>query len=219
VGLPKDARSCRNVQIITWTTPASEGAETAEPPSAPILVSLTIVFVDQVLFVGAGVHFVAEGSRPRRNSIYIEHESYPAEPLNQSPWYRNPDRVSKADVKLHAAARAYWLTGSPNRVEAALHEAVDDIAQVVATALASAPVSNGLPNFEAWRMQLPRGKDLADQGLRACSSRACDRRYARVGERDWIVAKPTGLSVDFENTVRSVPAEYADRSLFENTSD
>jgi hypothetical protein len=206
VGLTKEQRPCREVRIIapglTEISPAPRGGGDLA------LIGVTLNFsIYKNLFQALALVNFTTNSDVRSQQIIIMYEEYAPAEIDETPWYKDPEDVSESDVKRHAAAREYWLTGAPSKLETATSGTIADMAAITSMMLAAASSPGAIPDLEAWMLQWPLASELAADGTRECSGRRCRGVYylKATPERDWIIDTTFPLTLE---VVRSLQPEF-----------
>jgi hypothetical protein len=211
VGLDEGQRPCREVRVID---PASD------EPLLPVekgvgqlpWIAVTLNFMSYQTLFAAQVHlnfWTTDSEVAPQQQLIVYYEEYAPAGIDEAPWYKDPDDVSESDVRRHAAAREYWLSGTPSKLESTVLAAIADVAAITSNLLSTADAGQ-IPDVEAWIESWPEASELAAQGLRECSGRRCRVRYVKTTpERDWIVDTTFGLMME---VVRSARPEFAQRS-------
>jgi hypothetical protein len=209
VGLREEQRPCREVRIIapgiTEISPAARGGGDL----ALIGVTLNFSIYKNLFQAFAVVNFTTNDyERAPSQPIVVMYEEYAPAEIDETPWYKDPEDVSESDVRRHAAAREYWLTGSPSKLEATTLGAITDVAGITSMMLAAARSTGAIPDLEAWVLQWPLASELAAAGTRECSGRRCRGVYylKTTPERDWIIDTTFPLTLE---VVRSLAPTFA----------
>jgi hypothetical protein len=193
-----DQVSVSERRMAPRTVTASAGA------ASPLLVALSIEYAVDPIYADVlkivATYAIHDAHKELRSGLGQFKKS--ADPVLQVAYYeaapselvgspfRIPRKPSKKDLQKHAAARAYWLEGTPSRLEKNIRRALREVAEIGHVALP--PLVPEAPEgaFAKWISGVPLASELRDSGKLECQKGGCEDRILRMDEsRVWRVSR------------------------------
>jgi hypothetical protein len=176
-------------QVVVHDRPKSrDDARILVGPEGALLVTFAVEYMQGI---GAdGLRVIASISEPQADKpanpfLYLWYMTSPPGHVRASPLV--PADQANAKQK---AAREYWWTGSPSRIEKELRRAIADIAGMARIAVPHTGPDATDDQRKAWFQALPEVAELRAAGKTDCRGVMCGFRFIGVSEDRYWWAQP-----------------------------
>ncbi len=186
-GLAETDNRCREVFVSTPDGLISNSLETGNSPTDG---KVAAVSIKSYLLIAptATVSFMSRNQKGKFRALdkfmvfYMVRPNELTQEQLRNPFYKNPDKPKKKELRTLTAAREAWLEGDPPLIRTTLEgfaEHVPKVLDLVYEQAATAP--NDLPDLRAWYETLELIGPMAEANGATCHQDDCKNRLVKKG--------------------------------------